>query len=362
MSQNHYFVIMEKKELRKGWTTGACATAAAKAAFIALLTGDFPDPVEIRLPKGQTPSFALNRQGLGEGLAWAAVIKDAGDDPDITHGAEIVVSVQKGEKGSGICFKNGAGVGVVTKAGLPLEVGEPAINPMPRQMITDNLNDVEANPDVIVTVSITNGEELAQKTMNPRLGIIGGLSVLGTTGIVVPYSCSAWIHSIHRGIDVAKASGLTHVAATTGSTSEKAVCGVYEFEESALIDMGDFAGGVLKYIRKNPIEKLTLCGGFAKFCKLAQGEMDLHSSRSRVDFDQLSKWMGEAGAGEDLCEKTREANTALEVLELAQAHDIALADLVVKRTKEVAQAIVSGHCHIEVIAVNRRGEIVGHVS
>ncbi|WP_240796810.1 cobalt-precorrin-5B (C(1))-methyltransferase [Terasakiella sp. SH-1] len=361
MIQNAYFGFMEKKELRKGWTTGACATAAARAAFSALCRGAFPDPVEIVLPKGQTPSFCLNRQELGAQYAWASVIKDAGDDPDITHGAEICVRVEWGAQSSGIVFKNGEGVGLVTKPGLPLEIGEPAINPMPRQMIVENLNAVKSNPDVIVTVSITHGEKLAEKTMNPRLGIMGGLSVLGTTGVVVPYSCSAWIHSIHRGIDVAKASGITHIAATTGSTSEKTACQLYDFDLSALIDMGDFAGGVLKYVRQNPVEKLTLCGGFAKFCKLAQGEMDLHSSRSRVDFEQLAQWMKEAGADHDLQEKAREANTALEVLELSIAHEIGLADLVVHRAKEVAQAIVSGHCEIEVIAVNRKGEVVGHV-
>jgi len=349
----------ENKILRKGWTTGACATAAATSAYYALLSGEFVDPVQITLPKGQTPSFVLNRHGTDEDGAWASVIKDAGDDPDITHGAEIVVHVKALPKGCGIIFKRGTGVGEVTKPGLPLEVGEPAINPWPRRMISDNLSALNKNPDVEVTISIINGEKLAQKTMNPRLGIIGGLSVLGTTGVVVPYSCAAWIHSIHRGIDVSKAMGLTHVAACTGSTSEKTVCSLYDFEDSALIDMGDFAGGVLKYLRKNPIEKLTLCGGFAKFCKLAQGEMDLHSSRSRVDLNQLANWMAEAGGGE-LVEQVKGANTALEVIELAQAHDIALGDLVAKRVKEVARAVVSGHCQVEVVLVNRTGEIVGH--
>jgi cobalt-precorrin-5B (C1)-methyltransferase len=212
---------------------------------------------------------------------------------------------------------------------------------------------------VEVTVSITNGEELAKKTMNPRLGILGGLSVLGTTGVVVPYSCASWIHSIHRGIDVAKATGLTHIAACTGSTSEKTACSIYEFEESALIDMGDFAGGVLKYLRKQPIEKLTLCGGFAKLCKLAQGEMDLHSSRSRLDFDKLAQWVGEAGGDAEIQNKTREANTALEVIELSQHHNIPLGDLVAQRAREACLAVVSGDCHIEVIAINRKGDVVG---
>lgn len=354
----------QDKPLRKGWTTGACATAAARSAYHALLNGNFSDPVEIILPKGRTPSFVLNRQGIEGLVAWASVIKDAGDDPDVTHGAEIIVHVRALDEGRGVVFKNGDGVGLVTKPGLPLDVGEPAINPMPRQMITENLQVIadqfNAKCDVEVTISIAGGEKLAQKTMNPRLGIIGGLSVLGTTGVVVPYSCSAWIHSIYRGIDVAKALGLNHVAACTGSTSEKTVCARYEFEESALLDMGDFAGAVLKYMRKVPIDKLTICGGFAKLCKLAQGEMDLHSSRSRLDFDQLAQWMDDAGASSDLVDRTRTANTALEVIMLAQANNIALGDLVAKRAKEVARATISGDCEVEVIAINRSGEVVGH--
>jgi cobalt-precorrin-5B (C1)-methyltransferase len=168
------------------------------------------------------------------------------------------------------------------------------------------------------------------------------------------------VHSIHRGIDVAKASGLNHIAACTGSTSEKTVCSRYELTESALIDMGDFAGAVLKYLRKEPVEKLTLCGGFAKLCKLAQGEMDLHSSRSRLDFTQLAQWMKEAGGDAQLQEKTATANTALEVIELAIKHNIGMGDLVALRAKEAALAVVSGHCEVEVIAINRKGEVVGH--
>jgi len=352
------------KPLRKGWTTGACATAAARSAYHALLKGEFLDPVEIILPKGRTPSFVLNRQGIEGAIAWASVIKDAGDDPDVTHGAEIVVHLRRLDEGAGVVFKNGKGVGLVTKPGLPLDVGEPAINPMPRQMIVENLQVVaeqsQENLDVEVIISITHGEKLAQKTMNPRLGIMGGLSVLGTTGVVVPYSCSAWIHSIYRGIDVAKALGLNHVAACTGSTSEKTVCTRYKFEESALLDMGDFAGAVLKYMRKVPIDKLTICGGFAKLCKLAQGEMDLHSSRSRLDFDQLGQWMEDAGGSNDLANQARGANTALEVIMLAQQNNIALGDLVAKRAKEVARATISGNCEVEIIAINRSGEVVGH--
>ena len=184
--------------LRRGWTTGACATAAAKAAFTALITGQFPDPVEITLPKGQRVSFSLAKEQLTETSAMAAVIKDAGDDPDVTHGALIVVTISIDKSSPAISFRSGNGVGTVTKVGLPIGVGEPAINPVPREMITNAILEVaKANGKevgVIVEVSIPGGEEIAQKTWNPRLGIVGGLSILGTTGVVIPFSCLSLIH------------------------------------------------------------------------------------------------------------------------------------------------------------------------
>jgi cobalt-precorrin-5B (C1)-methyltransferase len=236
--------------LRSGWTTGACATASATAAYTALLTGAFPDPVGITLPKGHTPAFALAIEELAEGThATAGVVKDAGDDPDVTHGVLIRVTVRELPPGSGVVFRAGPGVGTVTRPGLPLEVGEPAINPVPRSLIREHLAEVAARHggtgDVEVTVSADGGEEIARSTWNPRLGILGGLSILGTTGVVVPYSCSAWIDSIRRGVDVARAAGRTHVAGCTGSTSEKTVVAEYGLPEDALLDMGDFAGAVL---------------------------------------------------------------------------------------------------------------------
>src|ERR687892_992622 len=278
-------------ELRRGWTTGACAAAATKAAYMALLTGRFPDPVAIALPRGERPSFDLAETSLRNDQAVAAIVKDAGDDPDVTHGALIRASVRRGDPGTGVIFIAGEGVGVVTRPGLPIPVGEPAINPAPRQLIRDLVAEIARDQgdagDVEVTIAVPGGEILAKRTANGRLGIVGGLSILGTTGVVVPYSCSAWIHSIHRGIDVARASGLDHVAAATGSTSERAVQRLYGLPEQALIDMGDFVGGTLKYLRRHPVPRLTLAGGFAKPAKLAAGHPDLHSGRSEVDVPAL---------------------------------------------------------------------------
>ena len=228
--------------------------AATKAAYTALLTGEFPDPVTICLPGGETPAFALAWEARGVGGCAAGVIKDAGDDPDVTHGALIIATVRRGEAGSGVVFRAGEGVGMVTREGLPIPPGEPAINPVPRRMMTEAVAELAAEfgdaGDVVIEVSVPGGAEIALKTWNPRLGIVGGLSILGTTGIVVPFSCSAWIHSIHRGIDVARANGIDHVAGSTGSTSEQAVQRIHGLSELALLDMGDFAGGMLKYLRR----------------------------------------------------------------------------------------------------------------
>jgi cobalt-precorrin-5B (C1)-methyltransferase len=349
--------------LRRGWTTGACATAATAAAYTALLTGAFPDPVTIRLPKGQTPSFPLAKRALENGAAMAGIVKDAGDDPDVTHQALVLARVRPGAPDSGVTFAAGEGVGTVTRPGLQLAVGEPAINPAPRRMMTEAVREIaeqhSARPDLEIEVSIPGGAALAKKTLNGRLGIEGGLSVLGTTGIVIPYSCSSWIHSIHRGIDVARAAGLTHVAAATGSTSEAAVQKLYDLPETALLDMGDFVGGTLKYLRAHPVEHLTLAGGFGKFCKLAQGALDLHSDRSRVDIEDLAACLAELGAEEELLAEARKAETAARVLELAQEAGLPLAERIAERARAIAEAQLAGRVAVEVVLFGRKGEILG---
>lgn len=350
----------ETAKLRRGWTTGACAAAAARAAFAALLTGRFPDPVSIRLPGGQMPSFPLALSEMMDGWARAGVVKDAGDDPDVTHGALIVAAVEWALVGSGIGFRAGEGVGTVTRPGLPLAVGEAAINPAPRAMISETLTDLaEANgippPDLSVTISIPEGQKLAERTMNARLGIVGGLSVLGTTGIVVPYSCASWIHAIHRGIDVARAAGLGHIAAATGATSERAVQWLYGLPDHALIDMGDFAGGMLKYLRRHPVPRLTLAGGFGKMAKLAMGHLDLHSSRSRVDPAALSDMLAQHGADAGVVAAARQAASAAEALDAAGCYGPALAGAVARRAREVALATLCGRTAVEVAVVDRDG-------
>ena len=350
--------------LRRGWTTGACATAAAKAAYTALLTGCFPDPVTIMLPRGQTPAFALAIQALDKNMAQAGIVKDAGDDPDVTHGAMVVATVRSAIRGSGVTFRAGPGVGTVTRPGLPVAVAEPAINPVPRRMmravIAETAAAHNARGDAEIEISIPGGETMAARTWNPRLGIVGGLSILGTTGIVIPYSCAAWIDSIHRGIDVSRAIGTTHLAACTGATSEDAVRRRYGLADTELIDMGDFAGGMLKYLRTHPVDRITIGGGFAKLTKLAQGQLDLHSGRSQVDFDWLAREVGALGGSDALVETTRGANSAMQILRIAADNGLALADTVAGSARQTAlQVLGTAPVAIEVLVFDRNGHLMG---
>lgn len=347
--------------LRTGWTTGACATAATRAAFEGLITGEAPDPVTITLPGGQTPAFALAfAEAVGD--AWCAgVVKDAGDDPDVTHGALIVATVRRLPLGAGIRFFAGPGVGIVTRAGLPLPPGEPAINPVPRAMMVAAVEACAARlrvpADLAIEISIPHGEKLALRTMNGRLGILGGLSVLGTTGIVIPYSCSAWIHAIHRGVDVARAAGLDHLIGATGATSEAAAQAYHGLPEIALIDMGDFVGGLLKYLRQHPVPKLTLAGGFGKMTKLAQGLLDLHSKRGAVDLAWLAAQLPDASS--DLRRAIEAANSALEAYQLALAEGIDLPLRVAQVAWAVAAPVLRGQGEaLEILIVDRQGAIV----
>ena len=357
---------MERQErpLRRGWTTGTCAAAAAKAAFAALITGEFPDPVEVTLPRGERPSFALAMTRRDGDVASAGVIKDAGDDPDVTHGALVVATVRLAAPGAGVAFRAGEGVGTVTRPGLPVPPGEPAINPVPRRMMRDAIAEVAAAngraADAEIEIAIPGGAALAAKTLNGRLGIVGGLSILGTTGIVVPYSCSAWIHSIYRGIDVARAAGLTHIAGATGAASETAVQKLYALPEIALIDMGDFVGGMLKYVRAHPLPRVTIAGGVGKMSKLAQGLTDLHSKRGAVDHALLAQFAQAAGGSAALGARIVAANNAAEVFALAQAERIALGDEVARAAKATAERIVAGRdIAIEIVVFDRDGVLVG---
>ena len=349
--------------LRSGLTTGSCATATSLAAARLLLGGVCNDAVQITLPKGKQVQMRLEFCRLWEDGAEAGTIKDAGDDPDVTHGALLYSRVRLRPE-PGIGFVAGQGVGTVTRPGLVLNVGEPAINPVPRKMITEHLQQLATElgygGGFEVTVNVQDGEALALKTMNPRLGILGGLSILGTSGIVRPFSCAAYIASIHQGIDVAKTNGYLHIAACTGNASEDTMRRVYNLPEIALIEMGDFVGAVLKHLRKVPVDKLSICGGFGKISKLAAGHMDLHSRHSSIDLPQLADWAAALGADAALQQAIREANTSQQALAMCSAQGVALGDAVCQHALNFARSVVPEQVQVEVFAIDRQGAVVGH--
>ena len=357
----------QQTPLRTGLTTGTCATACCLAAGHLLLGEQHKNSVTVTLPKPsdgskqvdlQLAELAITRQDT----ARAATIKDAGDDPDATHGATIWVELSLTAT-QGITFVAGEGVGTVTRSGLLLEVGQAAINPVPRAMMTSHLHNLAAfyqySGGFEVKVGVINGAEIAKKTMNGRLGILNGLSILGTSGIVRPYSCSAWIASIHQGLDVAVANNFDHVAAATGNASEAFISQHYGLDDMQLIEMGDFAGAVIKHLKKSPVKRLTICGGFGKISKLADGHMDLHSSKSSINLPQLASLAKGLGADDATLKAMEGSNTSLEALSFCQKQGLPLADAVCEQALIVAASMAPPSVQLEVFAVNRQGELLG---
>lgn len=355
------------KPLRSGLTTGTCATACSVAAATALLTKQQAAKVFVILPKGQEVSLEIIAWEVTDHSVKAATIKDAGDDPDVTHGATVWVELSLIPE-QGIDFVAGQGVGTVTRTGLLLDVGEPAINPVPRKMITDHLNAIAQEQSYQggfqVKVGVEQGEQLALKTMNPRLGIIGGISILGTTGVVRPFSCGAYIASIQQGVDVARANGHRYIAATTGNASETAIRDRDGLDDMALIEMGDFVGALLKHVKRLEsqaphLDKLTICGGFGKISKLAQQHMDLNSRASSINLEALAELARALGASEALRANMCQANTSVEALKIAQAEGVALADAVCQHALDFCRGFVPAHMTLEVLAIDRKGQFVG---
>lgn len=354
----------QPKPLKTGLTTGCCATACCVAAAYHLLANQIISDSEVTLPRGKVVNLAIiTNHRLSLNKVRAEVIKDAGDDPDVTHGATIFVELTL-IAGTDIIFKAASGVGTVTKTGLALAVDEPAINPVPRKMISQHLNEIASifnyNGGFEVAVGVVNGEQIALKTMNGRLGIIGGLSILGVSGIVRPFSCSAYIASIYQGIDVAASNGFTHIAATTGNSSEAAIKAYYQLPDTALIEMGDFAGAVIKQLNKVPMNKLSLCGGIGKISKLALGKWNLHSKAVAINFEFLAQLAANLGADKHLQAKIIVANTTIEVLQLCYEQKIDLATAICQQAYIELRAKLPASLQVEVWAIDRQGNLVGY--
>ena len=306
--------------LREGFTTGTCATASAKAALTAIITGTPQRQVEVHLPVDKKLTLPLHTCTYTKDQAKCSVIKDAGDDPDVTHGAEVGCEVQLIE-GNDILFKRGKGVGVVTLPGLELAVGEPAINPVPRQMIQNAilklLHDHDLECGVVVTIFVTNGEQIAKKTLNERVGILEGISILGTTGIVKPYSSSSYIASIVQGIDVAVANGLDELVLNSGARSEKYLRACFPHcAEQAFIHYGNWIGETLEKVNASPIRRIHIGIMLGKAVKLAEGRTDTHSCISGWNKGFIKKLAEEAGYAPSKSNRIARLNMAGRLVEI----------------------------------------------
>jgi cobalt-precorrin-5B (C1)-methyltransferase len=346
-----------RRGLRTGFTTGACAAAAAKAAALALTRQSPVEKVSIRLPIGREVTFALNRCEFDPGHATCSVIKDAGDDPDVTHGAEIVASVSRAER---FQLAGGEGVGTVTRPGLGLEVGGPAINPVPRKMIAESVAEVTAE-SLRVEVSVPGGERMAKKTLNGRLGIVGGISILGTTGIVRPYSTASWRASVEQAVDVAAANGVREVVLSTGGRSEKFSQALFPLlSELAFVEMGEFTGHALKRCALRGIEHASLAGMIGKLSKIAQGHFMTHVAGNQVDPGFLAELALEAGANSELADSIRHGNTARHVQEMAGPAGLnRFFSLICERASAQCSDLVHGKVSVETLMFDFDGHLLG---
>jgi cobalt-precorrin-5B (C1)-methyltransferase len=303
-----------KGDLRWGYSTGACATACTKAALLALIEQHNIPAVHITLPVGQEVLFKIHGCTYSATTACCATYKDSGDDPDVTNGAEIACIVEFNDR-EGVHFLQGEGVGLVTLPGLPVAPGEPAINPVPRQMmqqvVAELLMQYNIQKGVSIRVSVTNGAAIAEKTLNARLGITGGISILGTTGMVKPFSADAYIASIEQGVDVAVANGLTEIVVNSGGRSEKILQRLYPHLPSmAFVQYGNWIGETLAKIRSSPLNRFVIGMMLGKAVKLAGGMLNTHSNQSSWDKDFVASLADEAGYLPSMGDAIRQLNMA----------------------------------------------------
>jgi cobalt-precorrin-5B (C1)-methyltransferase len=359
------------KGLRTGYTTGACASAAAKAATRCLVRGTVLTEIETTLPRGSRVTFALKQCERQGDRATCSVIKDAGDDPDCTHGAELVAEVALRSE-PGVEIIGGPGVAHVTKPGLGLDVGSVAITPVPRRNLSEMVLEELAGSlfrGAVVTLSVPGGLEMARQTINERLGLIGGISILGTTGIVKPYSTAAFRVSVIQAIDVAAEQGVAEVVLTTGGKSEQFAMALYpQLPLEAFIQVGDFIGDGLRHCAKRGIPRATIVGMMGKLSKMADGKMMTHAAGSQVNMELLATLASGLGAGDELCAAIRGANTARHVLELckqgeggagSEARPLDIATQVCRRVVEHATRHAKEKVEVHVDLVDFDGTLLG---
>ena len=357
----------KKKKLKTGYTTGSSATAAAKAGILSIINQEKIFNVDITLPKGSTIQIPIKSCHFDSEKSNCVVIKDGGDDPDVTHGTEIIVDLELTKKIDEIQIDGGIGVGIVTKPGLGLEINKPAINPVPKKMIIENLREVSAailqKNGIKVTISVPKGKELCPKTDNPRLGIKDGISILGTSGIVIPFSTASYAASIRQNLDVATAMGEDTVVLTTGGRSEDFAKKIVDLPEHCFVQMGDFSGYTIQQCNKKNIKKAFVVGFIGKLAKMAAGVKQTHVKGSKVDMNFLSEIAKKADASPNVIEKIKEANTARHVSEIIQDNSIeGFFELICSETHRHMKKHSERNVSIEVILFDFDGKILARKS
>jgi cobalt-precorrin-5B (C1)-methyltransferase len=349
---------VKRRALRPGWTTGTCAAAAAKAATAALVEQRPQRSVEIGLPSGRRVTFPVDSCSYRPDRAEAVVVKDAGDDPDVTDGAHLTATVSWRAE-PGVALDGGEGVGVVTKPGLGLELGGPAINPVPRQMITQAVAEVVADRGVRVVISVPEGEVMARKTTNRRLGILGGISILGTTGIVRPFSTASWRASVEQAVAVMAAQGETTLVLSTGGRTEQGAMALLpDLPDVCFVEVGDFTGAALRQAVAHGLRRVVFVGMVGKLTKLAAGVLMTHYTRSRVSTELLAEITTAVGADPALAARVRAANTARHAYELWEAAGIldrCGAELC-RRTAAALERFTDGRLAARVVLVDFSGK------
>jgi len=357
----------KKSSLRTGFTTGTCAAATTKAALSMLINGKRLSNVSVSLPKGKqmTVNISWSKYDNDKSVT-AAVIKDGGDDPDVTNGAEICAKVSLLDTPDNIIIDGGKGVGRVTKPGLGLEIGKPAINPTPLKMINQAIDEVlgelKHRYGVSVIISVPKGEQIAKKTDNPRLGIIGGISILGTTGIVIPYSTASFAASIRQSIDVSRAMGSDSVILTTGGRSEDFARSIYgnSIADHAYIQIGDFIGFAIKQCALKKIKKAYVVGFIGKLTKMAMGIKQTHVKGSHVDMNFLAELASRCGADSEQVNKIKLANTARHTGELVDEFGLVLFyDMLCQEVHSHLSKYSESQLQIKIILLDFEGKIIG---
>lgn len=351
-------------KLRTGFTTGTSAAAGAKAGILAITNQERIRSVDVTLPKRSKLNITIEKCEFDKKWARCSVIKDGGDDPDVTHGAEIFTEVTITENLGKVEIDGGEGVGRVTKPGLGLEIGSAAINPIPKKMIVENISEVAGDllkkNGVKVLVSVPKGRELATKTDNPRLGILGGISILGTSGIVVPYSTASFAASIRQSIDVTIAMGNDTVVLTTGGRSEDFSRKIICLPDHCFIQMGDFAGYTIQQCTKKGIRKAYVAGFIGKLTKIGMGVKQTHVKGSKVDMEFLAEIAQGCNASKDTVEEIRRANTARHVLEIVSLRNVkGYFDLVCSKVHNQLRRHSENKLDLDVIMFDFDGNVIG---